>query len=65
MDRWPRLALVLKRNLIHVEPGIVVMMYGLKIKSFVDFTTRWFPDGAATYDEQIAELATRIEQIAR
>ena len=47
----------------HVAPGIVVMMYCMRIKHFVEFTTIWFPDGAETYDQQVSALIERITAI--
>lgn len=42
----------------HVNEGVVRIMYLLRIRWFAECAMRWFPAGGATYDREIARLAT-------
>jgi hypothetical protein len=47
----------------HIPASVVLIMYFLRINWFTQCTLCWFPEGAATYDRSIAELASRIAQL--
>jgi len=48
----------------HAGEGAVRVWRLLNINWLAQCATRWFPAGAPTYDKQIAELATRLDDLA-
>jgi hypothetical protein len=46
----------------HVDAGTVLAMWVLRIHWFAECATRWFPAGMASYDVQIARLASLIAE---
>ncbi len=44
----------------YVDAGIVAILYILRIHWFVQCATRWIPDAANTYDDEIINLIDRI-----
>ncbi len=49
----------------HVAPGVMQLMYLLRIAWFAECARRWFPPAAQTYDEEIVRLAAQVDRLGQ